>query len=103
MMVSRFEGYTLDNDGLMRYNNRIYVPPSANALPHNSQVGRSMSSQDLFFLLGPKNFKRFFYFPIGKSAPTENLRGIPSSHSGDQTSWIHEVSGQMLYSQIVET
>jgi hypothetical protein len=28
MMVPRFEGYTLDNDGLMRYNNRIYVPPN---------------------------------------------------------------------------
>jgi hypothetical protein len=28
MMVSMFEGYKLDNDGLMRYNNRIYVPPN---------------------------------------------------------------------------
>jgi hypothetical protein len=28
MMVPRFEGYTLDNDGLMRYSNRIYVPPN---------------------------------------------------------------------------
>jgi hypothetical protein len=28
MMVPKFEGYTLDNDGLMRYNNRIYVPPN---------------------------------------------------------------------------
>jgi hypothetical protein len=28
MMVLRFEGYTLDNDGLFRYSNRIYVPPS---------------------------------------------------------------------------
>jgi hypothetical protein len=26
MMVLKFEGYTLDNDGLMRYKNRIYVP-----------------------------------------------------------------------------
>jgi hypothetical protein len=26
MLVPKFEGYTLDNDGLMRYNNRIYVP-----------------------------------------------------------------------------
>jgi hypothetical protein len=28
MMVPKFEGYTLDNDRLMRYNNRIYVPPN---------------------------------------------------------------------------
>ena len=28
MMVPNFEGYTLDNDGLLRYNNRIYVPPN---------------------------------------------------------------------------
>jgi hypothetical protein len=28
MMVLKFEGYTLDNDGLLRYNNRIYVPPN---------------------------------------------------------------------------
>jgi hypothetical protein len=28
MNVPRFEGYTLENDGLMRYNNRIYVPPN---------------------------------------------------------------------------
>jgi hypothetical protein len=28
MMIPRFEGYTLDNDGLMRYNNRICVPPN---------------------------------------------------------------------------
>jgi hypothetical protein len=28
MMVPRFEGYTLDNDGLMRYNNLIYIPPN---------------------------------------------------------------------------
>jgi hypothetical protein len=28
MMVPRFEGYTLDNDGLMRYNNKICVLPN---------------------------------------------------------------------------
>jgi hypothetical protein len=28
MLVPKFEGYTLDNDGLMRYNNQIYVPPN---------------------------------------------------------------------------
>jgi hypothetical protein len=28
MNVPRFEGYTLENDRLMRYNNRIYVPPN---------------------------------------------------------------------------
>jgi hypothetical protein len=28
MMVPKFEGYTLDNDGLLRYNNKIYVPPN---------------------------------------------------------------------------
>jgi hypothetical protein len=26
MMVPRFEGHTLENNGLMRYNNWIYVP-----------------------------------------------------------------------------
>jgi hypothetical protein len=26
MLVPMFEGYTLDNNGLMRYNNQIYVP-----------------------------------------------------------------------------
>jgi hypothetical protein len=28
MTVARFEGYTLDNDRLVRYNNQIYVPPN---------------------------------------------------------------------------
>ena len=28
MLVPRFEGYTLDDEGLMRYNNQIYVPPN---------------------------------------------------------------------------
>jgi hypothetical protein len=28
MMVPKFEGYTLDNDRLMRYNNQIYIPPN---------------------------------------------------------------------------
>jgi hypothetical protein len=28
MMVPRFQGYTLDNDILLRYNNKICVPPN---------------------------------------------------------------------------
>ena len=28
MLVPKFEGYTLDNDGLMRYNKWIYVLPN---------------------------------------------------------------------------
>jgi len=28
MMLPTFEGYSLDNDGLLRYNDRIYVPPN---------------------------------------------------------------------------
>jgi hypothetical protein len=28
MMVQRFEGFTFDNDGLLRFKNRIYVPPN---------------------------------------------------------------------------
>jgi hypothetical protein len=28
MLLPKFEGYTLENDELMRYNNRIYVPPN---------------------------------------------------------------------------
>jgi hypothetical protein len=28
MLVPRFEISTLNNDGLMRFNNRIYVPPN---------------------------------------------------------------------------
>jgi hypothetical protein len=28
MLVPKFEGYTLDNDTLMRYNDRICVPPN---------------------------------------------------------------------------
>jgi hypothetical protein len=28
MMVPNFEGYSLDNDILLRYNGRIYVPPN---------------------------------------------------------------------------
>jgi hypothetical protein len=28
MMVPKFEGYSLDNDGLLRFNGRIYVPPN---------------------------------------------------------------------------
>ena len=27
MMVPRFEGFTFDEDGLLRFKNRIYVPP----------------------------------------------------------------------------
>jgi hypothetical protein len=29
MMVPKFEGYTSDNDRLLRYNNRIYIPPNS--------------------------------------------------------------------------
>jgi hypothetical protein len=46
-------------------------------VPHNPQIRSSACSQDLSSLLGPKNFKRFFYFPIGKSAPTKILVGSP--------------------------
>jgi hypothetical protein len=28
MMVPRYEGYSLDDDGLLRFNKRIYVPPN---------------------------------------------------------------------------
>ena len=28
MLVPNFEGFTLENDGLMRYNNHIYIPPN---------------------------------------------------------------------------
>ena len=28
MMVPKFEGFTLENDGLLRFKNRIYVPPN---------------------------------------------------------------------------
>jgi hypothetical protein len=28
MMVPKFEGFTMDSDGLLRFNNRIYVPPN---------------------------------------------------------------------------
>ena len=28
MMVPKFEGYTLGTDILLRYNNRIYIPPN---------------------------------------------------------------------------
>jgi hypothetical protein len=28
MMVPRFEGYSFDSDGLLRYGGRIYVPPN---------------------------------------------------------------------------
>jgi hypothetical protein len=28
MMVPKFEGYTLENDGFLRYKNMIYVPPN---------------------------------------------------------------------------
>jgi hypothetical protein len=28
MMVPKYEGYSLDNDGLLRYNKKIYVPPN---------------------------------------------------------------------------
>jgi hypothetical protein len=30
MMVLRYEGYSFDNDGLLRYNTIIYVPPNDN-------------------------------------------------------------------------
>jgi hypothetical protein len=28
MMVPKFEGFTFDEDGLLRFKNRIYVPPN---------------------------------------------------------------------------
>jgi hypothetical protein len=28
MMVPKFEGFTVDNDGLLRFKIRIYVPPN---------------------------------------------------------------------------
>ena len=28
MMVPRFKGFTLDDDGLLRFKNQIYVPPN---------------------------------------------------------------------------
>jgi hypothetical protein len=28
MMVPRFEGFMFDDDGLLRFKNRIYVPPN---------------------------------------------------------------------------
>jgi hypothetical protein len=28
MMVPKYEGYSLDNDGLLRFNGRIYIPPN---------------------------------------------------------------------------
>jgi hypothetical protein len=28
MMVLTFEGFTIDDDGLLRFKNRIYVPPN---------------------------------------------------------------------------
>jgi hypothetical protein len=28
MMVPKFEGFNVDNDGLLRFKNRIYVPPN---------------------------------------------------------------------------
>ena len=28
MMVPRFEGFTFDDDGLLRFRGRIYVPPN---------------------------------------------------------------------------
>jgi hypothetical protein len=73
--------------------------------PSTSQpIGRkATSTQDLSLPHGPKNSNRSFYLPVRKSAPTENPRGIPSSHSGDRTSQLREVSGRMLYSRIPET
>jgi hypothetical protein len=28
MLVPNFEGFIVDNDGLMRYNKQIYIPPN---------------------------------------------------------------------------
>jgi hypothetical protein len=71
-------------------------------LPLNPQVGRSTCSQDLLFSTGPKNSKALL-FPYREISPTENLRGIPSSHSGDRTSRLRKVSGQAQVSRIPET
>jgi hypothetical protein len=27
MTIPKFEGYSLDNDGLLRFNEKIYIPP----------------------------------------------------------------------------
>jgi hypothetical protein len=44
---------------------------------HNLQVKRSTSMQDLSFTTGLKNFKRSFYFPVGKSESKTTLMGSP--------------------------
>jgi hypothetical protein len=28
MMVPKYEGYSFENNGFLRYNNKIYVPPN---------------------------------------------------------------------------
>jgi hypothetical protein len=28
MMIPRFKGFTLDDDGLLRFKNQIYIPPN---------------------------------------------------------------------------
>jgi hypothetical protein len=67
-------------------------------------IGREVHvSTRSFHPHGPKNSNQFFYFPIGKSAPTSNSHGNPSLHLVDRTLRLCSVSGQALDSRIPET
>ena len=67
MMVPRYEGYSLDNDGLLRFRGRIYVPPNdelrmlilskahrAVYMPHPGVTKMRAYLKPLFFLKGMK-------------------------------------------------
>ena len=68
MMVPRFEGFTFDDDGLLRFRGRIYVPPNDELrmlilseahrevyMAHSGVMKMRVDLQPLFFWKGMKS------------------------------------------------
>jgi hypothetical protein len=68
MMIPRYEGYSLDSDGILRYNGKIYVPPNdklrmsilneahrAVYMDHPGVMKMKVDLKPLFFWKGMKN------------------------------------------------
>jgi hypothetical protein len=69
MMVPKFEGYSLDNDGFLRFNEIIYVPPNDElrsfilsdahrvvCMAHPGVTKMKEKLNHLFFLKGMKKY-----------------------------------------------
>jgi hypothetical protein len=98
MMVPRYEGYSLDNDKLLRYNRRIYVPPNdelrslilrkAHRLLYMAHLGVTKMKEELnplFFWKGMKadivNYVATWIECQQVKAKNRHLTGFLQSHT----------------------